>query len=272
MQDRIIQTSHGDIAMTESTGSGTDIVLIHGNSSCKEAFSFQLQGEPGSKHHCIALDLPGHGQSGNAVDPENTYTMRGYANAILEAVDDVLPNRFVVVGWSLGGHIALEMLTLSDKVQGLVITGTPPISHDPALNDGAFLPFEPMALTGQEHLDDEEAQQYARATCGSRHYEDFLCEAVRRTDGKARSLMMASALRGEGADQRQIVETSPVPLAILNGAEDPMVNNEFLESIAFRNLWQNRVHRIPDAGHAPFRESPETFNRLLLAFIDDLTG
>lgn len=55
----------------------------------------------------------------------------------------------------------------------------------------AFLPTEHMALTAQEVLTEAETESYARAICGSSaNYESFLGEAVRRTDGRARRLMM----------------------------------------------------------------------------------
>jgi len=44
-----------------------------------------------------------------------------------------------------------------------------------------------------------EADSYARATCGSSaNYESFPGDAVRRTDGRARRLMMESAMHPFG--------------------------------------------------------------------------
>ena len=75
-----IETSHGKIAVEKSTGTGLPILLIHGNSSCKEVFRNQMQDEIGSTYQCFAMDLPGHGNSSNAANPELTYTMSGYAD------------------------------------------------------------------------------------------------------------------------------------------------------------------------------------------------
>ena len=78
--------------------------------------------------------------------------------------------------------------------------------------------------------------------------------------------MFNSLLSGAYADERQIVETSDVPIAIVNGAEEPLVNDDYIRSIAFANLWGGRCHVIPRAGHAPFLESAAVFNSLLLSF------
>jgi pimeloyl-ACP methyl ester carboxylesterase len=84
--------------------------------------------------------------------------------------------------------------------------------------------------------------------------------------------MMEAAIRGEGADQRQVVEHDPTPLAVVNGADEPMINNTYLKLIDYKNLWQSKIHLIPDTGHAPFWESPDEFDELLNRFMVDLGG
>ena len=83
MKERMIETSACDIAIVESTGTGPTVLFVHGNSSCKEVFRNQLQGAIGQTWHCVAMDLPGHGRSSDAWDPETTYNMPGYADAAL---------------------------------------------------------------------------------------------------------------------------------------------------------------------------------------------
>jgi len=269
--EQMLNTSHGTIALEKSTGTSMPLLLIHGNSSCKEVFKHQLRGDIGSTYQCIAMDLPGHGKSGNAINPEQTYTMSGYADVALEIMELLNIKNFAVLGWSLGGHIGIEMMSRSNQIAGLMISGTPPISKDPADIANAFLPSEHMNFTGQETLTDKEADMYARATCGAEAtFEDFLGDAVRRTDGRARRIMMEAVASGHGADQRQVVEHDPTPLAIVNGADEPFVNNAYLKLINYNNLWEGKVHLIPDVGHAPFWEVPGVFDVFLDRFLRGL--
>jgi pimeloyl-ACP methyl ester carboxylesterase len=268
MTVRQVETSHCKIAIKQSSGSGMPILFIHGNSSCKEVFRNQLNGSIGSTFHCIAMDLPGHGKSEDAKNPEQTYTMSGYADVALQVMTALNLDSFVIVGWSLGGHIGIEMLSRSSEIDALLISGTPPVSKDPASMAQAFLPSDHMGFTGKEVLTPEEAESYAHATCGSKaRYENFLGDAVRRTDGRARRIMMEAAIRGEGADQRQVVESDPRPLAIVNGADEPMVNNDYVKALSYKNLWEDKVHLIPNVGHAPFWEAPDEFDALLTRFL-----
>ena len=63
MTDRVIPLPQADIAIAESEGRGPAVLLIHGNSSCKQVFRNQLQGAIGREYRLIAMDLPGHGDS-----------------------------------------------------------------------------------------------------------------------------------------------------------------------------------------------------------------
>src|ERR1700732_4882184 len=74
-------TSHGSLAVEESGQGGMPVLLIHGNSFCREVFRHQMLGRLAESHRLIAFDLPGHGQSSDAPDPMRTYTRPGLADA-----------------------------------------------------------------------------------------------------------------------------------------------------------------------------------------------
>lgn len=50
------------------------VLLIHGNSSCKEVFRNQRDGDLGRRYRMIAVDLPCHGASEDARYLEGGYT------------------------------------------------------------------------------------------------------------------------------------------------------------------------------------------------------
>lgn len=76
-----MSTSHGMIAVEERGEHGLPVLFIHGNSSCSAVFDAQLNGPLAAEHRLIAIDLPGHGESSNALDPIRTYTRPGFAAA-----------------------------------------------------------------------------------------------------------------------------------------------------------------------------------------------
>ena len=268
MANTIVATSHGRIAATDSGGPGAAVLLIHGNSACKEIFGRQFESRLAQRYRLIAFDLPGHGASDDAIDPLRTYSIPGYADVALEILQSLGVDHLAVLGWSLGGHVGIELLARDIDIAGLAITGTPPIGHNAADFAAGFRPQEHMDLTGKEAFSETDIQAYARETAGAP--AAFLEAAVRRTDGRARRLMMEAAMAARGADQREVVSSSSVPVAVITGADEPFIDNDYLQSFPYRNLWDRKVHVIPQTGHAPFWERPQAFNPLFERFLTDV--
>lgn len=263
---RELETSHGRIAIRESTGEGTPLLMIHGNSSAGAIFAPQLEGEIGRNWRVIAPDLPGHGQSSDALDPDRSYSMEGYADAMTEVLAKLDISDAVVFGWSLGGHIGIEMISRCPGMRGLMITGTPPVARE-EVGQG-FKSGPDMALAGQEVFSDRDVESYARSTCGE-PFEDELLAIVARTDGRARRIMFEKFAAGTGGNQRDIVADAKLPIAVVNGGDEPFVELDFVSKVHIGNLWEGRTHVIDGAGHAPFRETSTIFNNYLQRFMRD---
>ncbi|KAK2612668.1 hypothetical protein QQS21_001285 [Conoideocrella luteorostrata] len=273
MPTRTVKTSHGliHVVMGGLAASEPTLLLIHGNSSSSKIFQYIIKSRAISDRYCIvACDLPGHGSSSNAIDPELAYTMSGYASCLLEVLTTLCVKDVVILGWSLGGHIALEMGTPDNqiaRIRGVLLVGTPP-SSGPSVSK-AFKHDSPhMHLTGQEHLSHEEAYQYCHEAIGN-SFKEWQKLDILRTDGKARRLMFQAFRANSGVDQVRIVaEERNVLFGVVNGGEEPFVNLDYIDTLEWANLWEGRCHRLPGLGHAPFWEAPEVFELALLRFIE----
>ncbi|MQB07177.1 alpha/beta hydrolase [Agrobacterium tumefaciens] len=268
MNETTIETSHGQIAVYDSPGERVPVLMIHANSLCKEAFHFQIEALTGV-HRIIAVDLPGHGFSSDAINPLHTYNFNGYADALREVIAALDVDRFAILGHSLGGHVALEVMRqVPDRTAGTMIFGTPPIPPGP---EGAALGFRPnpeFAYTGKQTLTEQEVGMVVELALGSDAVADeFWKTAVRRADGRARQLMIDAALTRKHYDQRALVENSPVRLAIVNGAHDPVINLDYIDSLAFQNLWGHAPVRLENAGHGLHWQRHREFNSLLISFL-----
>lgn len=265
----VLDTSHGKIAVRSSAGTGMPVLLIHGNSSSSAVFRHQLEGKLGQTYQLIAPDLPGHGDSEDAINPERSYCMEGYADAMAEVLHLLNIERAAVFGWSLGGHIGLELISRFDGMQGLMITGTPPVS--PAQVGDGFKPSEHMGLAGKETYTNEDIEAYARSTCGEPFEPAFLA-IVGRTDGRARRIMFEKFAAGTGDNQKDIVANTQLPIAVVNGSDEPFVNIAFVASVQYGNLWEGKTHLIAQSGHAPFWDKPDEFNPHMERFLADLAN
>jgi len=264
---RTADTSHGCLVVEETGRGGTPVVLIHGNSSCRGVFSRQVQSRLAERHRLITFDLPGHGQSSDAPDPVRSYSLSGLADAVIELLAMLDITEAVVLGWSLGGHIGIEMLPRFQGMKGLLITGTPPIRRG-AMADGFVAP-PGGGVAGRHDLTDADIDGFASAMFGE-PIEPFLREAIARADGRFRQRLFEAARMGEGVDQRVTVENSLVPLAVVNGESDPLIKLDYLDTVAYGNLWDGRCHRLNGVGHAPFWHASEEFNAIVERFLHDV--
>lgn len=264
-----VYTSHGSISVEEAGAGKTTLVFIHGNSSCKKIFQHQLSGPLTHSCRLIALDLPGHGDSDDATVPERTYTRPEFANALSEMLLGLGINDPILIGWSLGGHIAIEMTTRMPELRGLMICGAPP-PIGPGEAPKAFYPSNHAGLAMQRNLSSSEVFDFARVMADD-PVAPFLLEAISRCDGRTREILFQAREAGAGIDQRHAVSTNPLPLAVINGEDDPLINLDFIDRIPYSELWNARCHRLPGSGHAAFWSCPELFNPLLERFILDVT-
>ena len=272
MQMKKVEAMGQQIATYESSGTGPALLLIHGNSASSETFRAQLTGEFGQKYRVVALDLPGHGASDPAADPASTYHMPGYAAVLAEVARQLGVETAVLVGWSLGGHIALEAHNLLPDAAGFVIFGTPPLAFPPDMAN-AFLPNPAMGAAFAETLTEEQMVGFAAACLAPDSPLDlapFVAD-IARTDGRARATMAGSIAPDGYQDEVVIVKNLQRPLAILQGEHEQLVNAAYLHTLDAPTLWRGAVQIIPGAGHTPQVEAPEQFNGLLDTFMADLS-
>ncbi len=254
------------IAVYESQGHGPTIFLIHGNSSSAQAYKHQLEGDFGATHRVIALDLPGHGASAPAANPETDYSLPGYAAIVAQVASLMDAEKAVFVGWSLGGHILLEATSMLPKASGIVIFGTPPIGSAAGM-EKAFFPHPAMGVGFSATISEEQGAAYANAFFrpGFQAPDSFV-QDVLKTDGNARAIMGTSIGMGKFTDESKIVGGLKIPLAIFHGAHEQLVNIAVFGDIPMPTLWRSSVQIIKGAGHAPHWEQGNAFNTLLADF------
>jgi 3-oxoadipate enol-lactonase len=88
-------------------GTGEPLLLIHGLGCSGADWAFQVAAlEP--RFRIIIPDLPG---SGHSPPPSREYTIAGFAGALWKLMDHLGIAKTNIVGFSLGGAVALEMAT-----------------------------------------------------------------------------------------------------------------------------------------------------------------
>ena len=104
------------------TGDGVPLLLLHGGFGSWEMFGGNLE-RIASARKVIGVDLQSHGRTPAAERPMRFETM---ANDIVELLDDLRLERAALMGFSLGGGVALTTgFDHPERVERLVLVSTP---------------------------------------------------------------------------------------------------------------------------------------------------
>jgi pimeloyl-ACP methyl ester carboxylesterase len=258
------------IAYLSSSGTGRPVVFVHGNSASARTWRPLVDGPFGQRFRSLALDLPGHGDSAPAIDPAQ-YSLPGYAQVLTGFASALGAADAVFVGWSLGGHIVLEVAPALPQAAGFVIFGTPPVASAAQMGE-AFFPNPAMNVGFSADVTPDDALAFASsftAPGSSLPLDDFTADIL-RTDGAARAGLIASIGEGRFADEIAVVTALRQPLAIIHGADEQLVSLPYLRQLSIPALWREQVQVLPGAGHAAHLERTDEFARLLTEFIADL--
>lgn len=107
----------------EVFGSGTDLVFIHGWASQNAVWRTWTQENFAQNFRVHLIDLPGFGSS-----PKLELEKDADVNAAwLDALEEALPEKFILIGWSLGGLMAQQLaLRLPERTLGLICLASSP--------------------------------------------------------------------------------------------------------------------------------------------------
>ncbi len=269
MTEKKLSVNENNIAYWDNElDSEFTLLFIHGNSLSKESFAKQFEGTP--SHRYIAVDLPGHGSSDRSKNPEEDYTVPGFSTTLCSFLSALNLKNVVLVGHSLGGHIAIEMANSLNSLKGLVIFGTPPLAIPPDMAS-AFLPNPAMAAAFKGELSQEETNLLAQAFCSDQALTQNLARQINQTDPNSRTSIGASIGQLNYTDEIVICKDLSVDFAVLHGAKDPLVNQDYFSS-KFPKMWKGAVQIIQEAGHSIQLETPEEFSEILSAYLNDLSN
>lgn len=232
------------------TGTGQDVVFIHGFQNAGSAWTPLLAAMADDPIRASVVDLPGCGDS----EPPPTWE-RSTIPELAADLATILDGPAVIVGHSLGGGIALQLaLDAPDLAKGLLL-------------------FAPVSTRGLDFVDGATAEALAHPTAETQRA--LLRAAFHRLpDDETMATLLATIERAhplhiEGAARSMrtfVVEDRlgeiRCPTLLVAGDRDrhvPLRNH----LATWSALPRAGLHVEHDVGHVPFVEAPETSARLL---------
>ena len=219
--------------------------------------------------HCLAVDLPGHGASTGLTD--EVYTMDGATQALVEVLDEHSIAQCTVVGYSMGGRLALYFaLRFPQRCRALVlVSASPGLATAEERAARRAVDAERAERLEREDVDRFLNEWYHQTLFASLARHEGLIEQMtaRRRRNDPREL--ARSLRGMGTgSQSSLWERLPalqVSTVAVAGALDP----KYVEIARRMASLSDRVRTVvvPEAGHNVYAEQPRRFITLLDSFL-----
>lgn len=248
MIETTVTLSDGRTLGASETGVGDDLVVLLHGWTCRRGHWDDFLTGPGRQYHCLAPDLPGHGDS---ADTDGEDSVIGLAADVADMVAMLQPERVVLVGHSMGGAVAMEAAARLPSAAAVVLVDTFVIPYGDlteadasAIERGFREDFE----SALDRLVDTNAASVMR-----RGAKDDLANAMKETDPARMLPLWSDLLRWNPEPAFEAIEA---PLLAINGDLVPE---------ASRRRCAGRVdeQRLPGAGHFPQLEMPEVFNQAL---------
>lgn len=265
-----------DVALhVETAGEGPPLVLLHGFTGSGASWARHVP-VFATRFLTITIDLLGHGRSDAPADP-GPYRIDQAAHDVLAVLDQLHLTRACVLGYSMGGRLALFLATVApERVEALVLESSSPgirdaaarrerAARDSALADAIERDGVPAFVDRWERLPLFATQ--ARLPEAER-------AAVRAQRLAQSPRGLANSLRGMGQGVQpplfERLPAIPLPVLIVSGALDPAYCALGREMAGL--IPNARLAIIPDAGHAVHLEQPDTFRRTVLEFLESPGG
>ncbi len=255
------------IVVNQTRTDGTPVIFIHGNSLSSKVFDKQLNNDLFKNYRLISFDLQGHGNSEKSKNPETQYCIQAYIETLLGVIKQLDLKNPIIVGHSLGGHIAINALNKITDIKALAIFGTPPFKLPPEM-DKAYFPRPEMSLAFKPDLSNDEALALASVYCNNSKIAEMLTSEILKTDPLNREYLGKSMVIENFTDEVKILENFDKPIAIFHADNDVLVNPDYFNDLNIPTLWKNEIQIINNSGHSPQYENEILFNDILLDFLD----
>jgi pimeloyl-ACP methyl ester carboxylesterase len=247
------------IAGDSRSGADAEILYVHGSGATHRLWGAQY-GSDGPAHPAAALDLSGHGDSGDVTTEPGPETLDVYARDVIAVAEATGAD--VLVGNSLGGAVVLRVALDTEFDPGaLVLAGT-----------GA-------KLTVHEGLREWFDDDFERAVDFLHGDDRLFHDADERTLERSRSQMRATGrtvtrrdfLTCHAFDVRERLDEVDAPALAVVGERDSLTPPSYHECLTDR-LPDCEYVEVADAAHLAMAERPSAFNRAVGRFLDSVGG
>jgi pimeloyl-ACP methyl ester carboxylesterase len=260
---------------------GVPLVMLHGFGNDAHVWD-DFAPVVAPYYRALALDLRGHGDSSR--DPQLRYDHETMASDVIAVTEALGVSRFVLVGHSLGGRVAMRVAGKHPgRLAGLVIVDAGPELDARGVSRIRFdaVSDKPASFASASEYEVSLSRAYPLAKphvlARMAHF------GLRRSaDGRFEPKTDPAFFRGwehessEAAVRRAAEEAAalwaalartPCPTLVVRGAASDVLSPEVADRMAEQALPRGSLVVVPRAGHSVMLDNPDGFREAVTSFV-----
>jgi pimeloyl-ACP methyl ester carboxylesterase len=252
----------------EERGSGPVLVMIHGFPFNSTMWIEQLKGLAKIRRAC-AVDLRGHGYT--KIDSTDVFSIDLFADDVTKTLDDIGADQVDVCGLSMGGYVAFAMWRRHpDRIRSIILADTKAEADSDEGKAGRDKVATMLREKGDEGIEQLANDLTPKLTAPnpSADVVDHIRRMILATPPEV-AAADAVAMR-DRPDSTPDLPGISVPVLWIQGEQDALMPPDSVRSGAAQ-IPGCRFETVANGGHVSPMENPTDVNKLMTAFLNEVT-
>lgn len=253
-----------------SKGEGEVLIFIHSYAWDKNMWEPQIE-FLSSQYRCIAVDLPGHGES-ELLKSDEKITLRDIAKGIVDLIEKLNIDSYSYIGLSVGGMLAPYIYEMDkNKVKNMVIMDSYSGSESREMQKMYSIILD--TILEEKRISEIVAAKVAplffspeTSKTKNRLYIDFYNRLINISSDKIETLVKVGEAIFNRENSMDLLKKIDIPVTLLVGEYDiprPVSESEEMLKV----LKNSSLFIVENAGHISNLENIEMVNKILKEFL-----
>jgi len=239
----------------------TTLVFIHGWCSNREFWREQLD-DMGKQHRVVAIDLPGHGESGRN---REEWSVASFATDVAAVVKSLDQKQVVLIGHSMGGLVALEAAELLPEA-AIGVIGIDAISNVESENQPDMM----VRIIAALEADFKGTMSAFMPRMFSPNADSALVMWATESSTNADQTMATSIMREVSKiDEKELLSSAGIPVRCIYAATDDFTGPRSYLEINQKYADFDAAF-VDGVGHFLYLESPNEVNGHISTFVNEM--
>ena len=246
------------------------ILFLHGYTGCAEDWFPVFEQMPG-KYNYIALDIIGHGKSDAPSNP-SYYNIESITAQIKIIKDHLTPNKIFLLGYSMGGRIALSYtVAYPEDIKGLILESASAGIKNDAERQKRYEDDLKLAEFIETHTLEEFIETWSDQELFNtqRRFSNDKLKKIRKKKASGSKIGYANSLKGFSTGIMPPVhdKLKKIPLKILLITGDLDSKFTGINARLAKRFFKAKHKIVRNSGHSTHLEEPKRFVEIVLNYL-----